>query len=268
MATFVASRPSRMASPTHRSLRHEYELYVEQEIEAYKESVPRHVLLGIGDEAVGVLAAQQQLALTELVLCEEVDRIISRRLRLPTYETWKRRRLRLLAKYKTPAHWGIAPDAPLVREIRASPATRVLVAGADAEAAALYLAANGCEVVAVEPEEDAVERVMHAATAVGLTERVRGWVAGLDEFAPDALLHAVVCTPAAFDGLSAAERHRAIVTLQSATVDGGVHLVQTIVAGQTIMSLDELRHRYDGWQVAIAPEPGTSQTFLARKRLS
>ena len=55
-----------------RSLRHEYQLYVEQEIENYKESVARSVLLAIGDEAVAVLTSAPQFALTELLLCEEV----------------------------------------------------------------------------------------------------------------------------------------------------------------------------------------------------
>ena len=48
-------------APSHRptrSLKHEYELFVEQEIENYKESVPRSVLLGIGDEAVSSLVGR------------------------------------------------------------------------------------------------------------------------------------------------------------------------------------------------------------------
>jgi hypothetical protein len=76
-----------------RSLQHEYALYVEREIENYKESVPRSVLLSIGDEAVRALAAQQQFALTELLLVEEVDRIIFKRLRLTAYATWRKRRV-------------------------------------------------------------------------------------------------------------------------------------------------------------------------------
>ena len=72
-----------MAQRPTRSLKHEYELFVEQEIENYKESVPRSVLLSIGDEAVAELSADTQFALTELLLCEEVDRIIVKRLRLP-----------------------------------------------------------------------------------------------------------------------------------------------------------------------------------------
>jgi hypothetical protein len=65
-----------MAQRLSRSLKHEYELFVEREIENYKESVPRSVLLSIGDDAVRVLADQQQFALTELLLVEEVDKII------------------------------------------------------------------------------------------------------------------------------------------------------------------------------------------------
>ena len=256
---------------TPRSLRHEYALFVEQEIEDYKESVPRSVLLGIGDEAVASLGAQAQFALTELLLWEEVDRIIARRLRLPTYDTWKRRRLRLLAKYKNPAHWGIAADAPLVREIRASPETRVLVAGvgeAVVEGAALYLAANGCDVTTLEPEADAVDRVIHAATAAGLTERVKPHVAGLGDWAPEAALHAVVCSLAAFEELAPADRARVIATLQRATVDGGVHLVQTLAAAPAKRSLDELRAVYHGWDVDVAADLGAGQTFMARKHLA
>src|SRR5437016_14674114 len=88
---------SGMASPRlTRSLKHEYELFVEQEIENYKESVPRGVLLGIGDDAVSSLTSAPQFALTELLLCQEVDRLIFKRLRLPSYATWRRRRIKLI----------------------------------------------------------------------------------------------------------------------------------------------------------------------------
>ena len=254
----------------HRSLKHEYELYVEREIEAYKESVSRSVLLSIGDEAVAQLADAQQLALTELLVWEQVDIIIMRRLGLPGFQTWRRRRLRRLARYRRPEHWGFAPDAAIVRawDPLSDPDAHVLVTGAPSEGSALYLAAHGCEVTAVEPEEHAVERVMAAAFDAGITGRVHGLVADLASYAPHAPLSAVVCTPAAFSGLSAEERDRAIEVLQSATRDGGVHLVETIVAGQAALTLDELAERYRGWQVSVEPTPGTTHTFLARKLLS
>ena len=80
-----------MARRPQRSLRHEYELYIEEEIENYKESVPRSALLSIGDEAARHLATEAQTVLTEMLLWEEVDRIIASRLRIPSFSTWKRR---------------------------------------------------------------------------------------------------------------------------------------------------------------------------------
>src|SRR6476620_11597710 len=108
-----------MAQRPTRSLKHEYELFVEQEIENYKESVPRSVLLGIGDDAVSSLSAAPQFTLTELVLCDEVDKIIFRRLRLPAYDTWRRRRLKLIDELRRPEHWGLRPDDMLVRTLPA-----------------------------------------------------------------------------------------------------------------------------------------------------
>jgi hypothetical protein len=257
-----------MTRHQHRSLKHEYELFVDREIEAYKESVQRSVLLGIGDEAVASLAAQQQLALTELLVWEEVDRIIMRRLRLPQYRSWCRRRLRRLEKFRSPEHWGFAPDAPIVRAIGSAHDSHVLVTGTPSEGSALYLAANGCEVTALASEEDMLERVMAAAFDAGITARVHGCVADLASYAPAGPLTAVICTPAAFEGLSSAERARAIDVLQGATRDGGVHLVETIVAGQATLSMAELAERYAGWQVSIERPLGTGATFLARKSLT
>jgi hypothetical protein len=254
-----------------RSLKHEYELYVEREIEDYKDSIPRSALLAIGDEAVAALRGQAQTTLTEMVLWEEVDRIIAARLRLPSYPTWRRRRLKELAAMRRPERWGLLPDGPLARELRdlsaAGAGEHVLVAGADDEAAAMYSAALGCSVTAISPALDAVERVMAAAEAAGLGERIRGCVGDLGLWAPDVALRAVVCTADAFGGLSVAAREEAIAALQSATLDGGVHLVRTLVAGRQALSLEELRVQYAGWAISVEPEQTGAPTFLARKAL-
>jgi hypothetical protein len=253
-----------MATRPSRSLKYEYELYLEREIENYKESVPRSVLLSIGDDAVRALADQQQFALTELLLVDEVDKIIFKRLRLPAYVTWRKRRIKLIDELRRPEHWGLSPDDMMVRAVRAVGAdSRVLLAGAEVETPALYLAAHGCDVTALA-EPDAVQRVLDAAEEAGLGERVHAAALALESWTPDAPLTAVIYTPAAFTGLTSAERARVIQVLQSATADGGVHLVQTIAAGKrTPVSLDELRRRYRGWDVTV--EEGAPNTFLARK---
>jgi len=253
-----------MAQRPSRSLKHEYELYLEREIENYKESVPRSVLLSIGDDAVRALAAQQQFALTELLLVDEVDKIIFKRLRLPAYATWRKRRVRLLQELRRPEHWGLSADDVVVRTAQVVGASsRVLVAGTQVETPALYLAANGCEVTAFA-DQDVVQRVLDTAEEVGLAERVRASSMALDSWTPDRTLTAVIYSPAAFAGLGAAERARVIQVLQSATADGGVHLVQTNArTNRSPVSLDELQRRYRGWEVTV--EESTPDTFLARK---
>jgi hypothetical protein len=254
-----------MTGSTPRSLKHQYHLYVEVEIENYKDSIPRSVLLGIGDEAVQSLRQGSQITLTEMMLWEEVDRIITKRLRIPSYATWRKRQMKILAEYRKPEHWGLRPDDALVRELNATPEGNVLVAGTQVEGPVLYLAAHGCAVTALDQDLDAVERVINAAESAGLTERVRGYVADLGDWAPDCKYQAVVCSSAALAGLSEDERARVIDVLQSATLDGGVHLVETIVAAQNAMSLDELKHRYRGWTISVEREIDATRTFLARK---
>lgn len=257
-----------MATTPHRSLKHEYQVYVEQEIESYKDSIPRSAILRIGDEAVANLRAAEQTAFDELLIWIEVDRIIASRLGLPSYTSWRRRRLRKIAEYRRPERWGLSADAPIVREIPSDAQAHVLVVGAQKEGTALYLAANGCQVTAIEEDPGVVERVIAAAGEVGLTSRVNGCVRGLDEWYPDAPLHAVVCSPEAFSRLGPTERERVIEILKSATLDGGVHLVQTIIAGQTALGLEELRARYLGWDVSIVRDESTARTFLARKNVA
>ncbi len=257
-----------MAQRLTRSLKHEYELFVEQEIENYKESVPRSVLLGIGDEAVTSLSAAPQFALTELLLCEEVDRLIFRRLRLPSYDTWRRRRVKLIDELRRPEHWGLRSDDVLVRALPTSTDGRVLVAGAADEVSALYLAANGCDVTTLTAESGALERVMQAAIGAGLAGRVHAQIGDLASWTPEVPLNAVIVNPSVLDGLSASERTRVIQVLQSATMDGGIHLVQTIVSSNKAIgavSLEELRSRYRGWTVSVERSDGRSKTFLARK---
>lgn len=259
-----------MAARTARSLKHEYELYIEQEIENYKESIPRPAILAIGDEAAARLAADPQFALTELLLLEEVDRIIFRRLRLPKYETWRRKRLKLHDEMRRPEHWGFSTTDALVRAKDAAAKRtgtgrtgHILVAGEAAQRSALFLAANGCDVTALEVEEDAVRRVMEAAIQAGLTEKVHAVAADLGQWTPDSPLQAVVCTHSALSNLPPRERARVIGVLQSATTDGGVHLVETIVAGAN--AIEELRATYRGWEITIEPSKGMGQVFLARK---
>jgi hypothetical protein len=261
-----------MATRTARSFRHEYELFVEQEIENYKESIPRGAILAIGDEAAAKLAAEPQLALTEMLLLEEVDKIIAKRIRLPKYESWRKKRQKLHEEMRRPEHWGMSKNDALVRTVadaaKQKVTAHVLVAGESAHRSTLYLAANGCDVTALDTQEEALERVMAAAVEAGLGERVHAYAAQLEHFTPtpDTSLRAVVCTLSALEHLSSDERARVIEVLQSATSDGGIHLVETIVAGSK--AIDELKATYRGWMVSVEPAVGDQAVFVARKAVA
>ena len=143
-----------------RSLKHEYDLFVENEIEVYKDSISRTALLKIGDEAVASLHSQTQFAMNELLLCDEVDRIIRKRLRIPSYATWRKKelkRLKELEEFRAPERWGVRPDSALAREMHLPAESRVLVAGSTAASAAKYVAAQGCSVMAIESSASPAE---------------------------------------------------------------------------------------------------------------
>lgn len=258
-------RVSHMVPRPPRSLRHEYELFVEEEIENYKDSVPRHALLSIGDEAVASLRTREQLALDELLLCDEVDRIISKRLRVPSYETWRKRRMKDLEAMRRPERWGLSADDPLVRATKPGEPGRVLVAGAPDSAAPLYLAANGHRVTTLAQQAGEVERVLSDAEAAGIAERVDGQVIDLREWTPKATYGLVVLTPLAMAGLSQAECDTVISALQKATVAGGLHVVEFQASGKSSEAVEELRARYAGWEISNAGTPGAPGSFVAKK---
>jgi hypothetical protein len=254
-----------MAHRPTRSLQHEYERYLEQEIENYKESVPRSVLLSIGDEAVAALGKQAQFALTELIVWEEVDRIIARRLRLPSATTWRRRRVKLIEELRRPERWGMSADHVLVKGLAAATNTSALVAGRVDEGPALYLAANGCKVTALDEEPDAVDRVITAALRAGLTDRLDARVGGLESWTPQSPLFAVVLGGAAFTHLHPDARRDVMERLKRITVSGGVHLLQNL-GEDGPESLAELRSAYSGWSVDIDYQSPRLTGFLAQKQ--
>jgi hypothetical protein len=79
-----------MGSDTPRSLRRAYVDWVEEQIEEFKERIPRSHLLAIADEVVTDLRMNPdgQYQLTELLMCNAMDRRIFRMLKLPGYRAW------------------------------------------------------------------------------------------------------------------------------------------------------------------------------------
>jgi hypothetical protein len=169
-----------------------------------------------------------------------------------------------------PEHCGLSPEREGEPEIHPPADSRDLVAGDEAARAPLSHAAHGCAVTAINGHSDMKTGLLNNAEVESLPGRIDHHSEGLREWAPsaDRSLSAVVCTPAAFSGLTARQRSQVIGVLQSATEDGGVHLVATIIAGQSGVSVSELRKSYKGWEVSVVEDGASGKSFLARKAVA
>ena len=79
-----------MPRSSGRTLHQTYLEWVEDQIEDYKDSVSRSDLLRLADEVIEDMRVNPrgQYQLTELLLCDAVDRKIFDLLKLPGYRTW------------------------------------------------------------------------------------------------------------------------------------------------------------------------------------
>lgn len=70
--------------------RHQYQAWVEEQIEEYKTALTREELLDLAEQAIDDLftTPDGQYPLTEILLCDAVDALLFRRLNLPDYKHW------------------------------------------------------------------------------------------------------------------------------------------------------------------------------------
>jgi hypothetical protein len=239
-----------------RSLKQEYQEFILQRLEEYKNTVPREELLEIGDEAVRELqaSAQDQYLLTEVLLLEHVDRIIARRLRLPTFPRWRQKHRALREAQREPTHWGFDRQHPIVPwAARLEPGDVVVVLGSAALPEALFLAAHDAEVFLLDQDLGAVE----AAEGRAVAEQLGGGafqalVINFGSWFPDLAPALVAIAPSSLGQLRAKQRASLIADLQVRTPSGGVHVVLPPAAEhREIIPLapEALQTLYRGWQV-------------------
>ena len=79
-----------MNTRSPRSLRRAYLEWVEEQVEEFKDTIPRSRLLAIADEVVGELRLSRggQYQLTEVLLCDAMNRHLFKLLKLPGYREW------------------------------------------------------------------------------------------------------------------------------------------------------------------------------------
>jgi len=237
-----------------RSLKQEYQEFLLERIEEYKNTLSREELLRIGDEAVRELEAnvQDQYLLTEVLLLEHVDRLIARRLRLPSFQRWRQKHRALRDAQRQPTHWGLDAEHPVVPWApRLEAGDLALVIGAATLPAALLIAAHDVAVLLLDQELAAVEGAESRAVSEQLAARFESLVVRFGSWLPDVLPSLVVIDPGALASARARDRRSFLTDLQARTRPGGVHIILPGPKGEAVipLALKGLQGEYDGWQV-------------------
>jgi hypothetical protein len=259
------------AARTAQSLKQEYEEFILQRIEEYKDQLRRSELLAIADEAVRELEAgsDDQLVLTEVLVLEQVDRLITRRLNLPSYRRWRERHLRLRRAQQQPTHWGLDPDTPLRRFVATAPDTATaLVVGGGGAAAAFFLAAHGWSIVLIDAELSAVEGAEARAAGEALGARFQALVVDLGTWIPDVQPALAVLDPAPLTTLENPRRQEVIGELKRRTCSGGSHLVLTadVLPGVSPLAPEAMQTYYSDWRLERPrSRRGHDRWFLATR---
>lgn len=252
------------------SLRQEYEEFILQRIEEFKEQLSRAELLAIADEAVRELemGADDQLVLTEVLILEHVDRLIMQRLRLPTYRRWRQRHLRLRKAQQQLTYWGLEAGTPLEQLVaRLEENDVTLVIGAALAPAAFYVAAHDLRALLIDPSLPAVEAAEARAATEAIASRFEALVVSFEHWFPEVTPSLVLLDPALLARLDSSIRGALLATVRSRTVAGGAHLVWSTEAreGITPLAPEALQAYYDGWSIERPARMRKTRWFLAVK---
>ncbi|MEP7326739.1 MAG: hypothetical protein ABI836_12380 [Gemmatimonadota bacterium] len=239
------------------SLKQQYQEYVLQRIEGFKNSINREDLLKLGDEAVAELhaATEGQFLLTEVLMLDCVDRLITKRLALKSYRRWREQFIRLRKAQREPNHWGLDPGHIIEALLpRIEPGDHVLVLGGGAEGTAYLMAAHDAVVTFVAGDLGAVERVESRMTSEGLGSQFLAWVAQLGHWFPE--LEAPLCIAVIDAGilvdLDPPDRERLTNALQDQTEPGGIHLV---LPGHPALAPEAVLPFYPEWEREALAQP-------------
>jgi len=248
MLTLEQARQHRRRRPPP-SLKQQYQEFVMQRVEWFKNSMSREELMGLGDEAVSEMQAtiEGQFMLTEVVMLDQVDRLIIKRLKLRSYAKWRQQYLTLRAAQREPMHWGVDPGSPVARILpRLEPGDSALVLGAGAEPATYLLAAHDVAVTFVAGDLGTVERVESRIASESLGSQFQAYVVQrggcLSAFVPPVNL--VVLDASEIAPLDPDSRRTVIDQLHSLTEPLGVHALLPTRG----LAPHALRSLYGGWQ--------------------
>ena len=232
------------------SLRQRYQEYILQRIEDYKNSLSREELFTLGNDAVAELEndPEGQYFLTEVLVEDTVDKMIQKRLRLPSFTRWKQKHAKLRQAQREPTHWGLERRSVLGAVLeRLEPGDHAIVIGGGAESAAYLLAAHDVRLTCLFEDDPTCTRIESRMSAESLTSELATFVVQLGVWFPHlrAPAQLVVIDAGTLGELAPPRRLNLMARLQDCTAPGGLHAVVSrvgSVAPETWLSL------YPDWE--------------------
>jgi hypothetical protein len=210
-----------------RSLRQQYDLYIMDRIEYYKNSLPREELLKLADAAlVEMRNDEQQFLLTELLAQEAVDDLIKRRLGIRSFESWRKQYPKLRATQRDPIHWNLDPTHLMVGLApRLEPGDPVLVVGSGAESCAYLAAAYDADVTYLDRDFTSIERAEHRCASEALSCTFDAYCVQFGSWLPPLPegFVLVVIDAGTLAAISPGERRALLADIQALTAPGGLH---------------------------------------------
>ncbi|HET9065611.1 MAG TPA: class I SAM-dependent methyltransferase [Gemmatimonadales bacterium] len=240
-----------------RSLRQQYDLYVMDRIEHYKNSLSREELLRIGDDAFAGLGEEsQQYLLTDVLMQGAVDDLIRKRLGIRSYDTWRKQFPKLRATQRDPVHWGIDPahlSAGLAPRIE--PDDKVLLVGSGAMASAYLFAAHDADVTFLGQDFGVIERAEQTVASEALSSTFDAIFVQLGVWLPplDGDFDLVVLDTGTIASLSPGDRRFLLAELQGITQPGGMH---ALIPDGLGTGSEGFAGHYAAWQREPLPPAG------------
>lgn len=221
----LAAAPRRRS---HRSLRQQYDLYIMDRIEHYKNSISREELLRLANEAMSELRGDDpgQFILTEVLAADAVDELIKKRLGIRSFEHWRKHYPKLRQAQRDPTHWNLDP-AHLVAGLapRLEPDDPVLVVGGGGLSSAYLCAAHDADVTYLDHDVARVERAEHRVVSESLSCTFDAILVQFGKWLPCIAggFMLVVVDAGTLAALTPGERRVLLSELQDLTAPGGLH---------------------------------------------
>jgi hypothetical protein len=240
-----------------RSLREQYDLYIMDRVEHYKNKLSREELLRQADEAMIDLRNDEgQFLLTEVLAQTAVDDYIKKRLGIRSFNTWRKSFPKLRASQRDPTRWGMDANhlvATLAPRVESGDA--VLVVGSGAESCAYLLAAHDGVVTFLDRDFGVVARAEDRIANESLSSSFEAICVQFGKWLPPVTgnYQLVVLDAGTLAALNPNERRILLAELQSLTAPGGLHALVPDAMGS---GPEGLAGHYAAWQRESVPHAG------------